>query len=239
MFGFLQNIINAILPPRCLRCGKILHEENGLCGDCFASIRFIGSPHCLHCGTPLPVGENAQGCPICLNGELDCFRLMRSRVYYDENSKPLITNFKFRDKTENALFLSRWLYTAGHDIWEQGADILVPVPLHLSRLRQRKYNQSALLCSKLSRLIGIPVNYTGLKRHKKTRPQVECTGSDRKRNVKKAFSISPSDSFKGQRVVLIDDVMTTGSTLKECALTLLADGAKSVDALTVARVVKD
>ena len=130
------------------------------------------------------------------------------------------------------------LINAGKDIWQQGADILVPIPLHYTRLLKRRYNQSALLAKELSKLTGVRVDYTSVVRHKKTKPQVEFSGRARVKNVHNAFSIKKIEKIKGQRVLLLDDVMTTGSTLKECAKVLLKAGAKSVDTLTVARVVR-
>lgn len=239
MLAFLQNILNIILPPRCLLCGKILSGENGLCEDCFSKIKFISKPYCQSCGCPLPIATKAKTCPICVSDNKNPFRMQRARVYYDENSKPLLINFKFHDKTENAPFLAHWLLAAGHDIWEKGADVLIPVPLHKTRLRYRKYNQAALLCKELSKLTGIPVDYTSLKRHKKTKPQVECSKARRRNNVKNAFMLSSTENIKNKRVVIIDDVYTTGATLKECGLVLKSAGATSVDALTVARVLKE
>lgn len=238
MCRWLQNIIDLLLPPRCLLCGKVLSGENGLCADCFQKIRFISEPICRRCGTPLPSGRNGPSCAVCVSDKNNPFRMLRSQVYYDDNSRPLLLGLKFYDKTENAPFLARWLYAAGHDIWQQGVDMIVPVPLHPARLRHRRYNQAALLCAELAKLSGLPVDYTALQRHKNTRPQVEFNGRERTRNVKNAFSVSAPNVFKGKRVVVVDDVMTTGSTLRECALALLAAGAMSVDALTVARVVR-
>lgn len=238
MRTFLQKIIDVILPPRCLLCGKVLTDSNGLCGECFNKIKFISTPYCLKCGNPLPSGKSLKNCALCISNNKNPFRMQRSRVYYDDASRPLIVNFKFHDKTENAEFFARWLLTAGHDIWEQGADILVPVPIHVSRLRERKFNQSALLCRELSKLTHMPVEYKVLQKHKKTKPQVECSGIARTRNVKNAFCINDSGKIKDKRIVLVDDVMTTGSTLTECAKVLLKAGAKSVDALTIARVIK-
>ena len=137
MLAFLKNILNIILPPRCLLCGKILSGENGLCEDCFSKIKFISKPYCQSCGCPLPCETKAKTCATCVSDNKNPFRMQRARVYYDENSKPLLINFKFHDKTENAPFLARWLLAAGHDIWEQGVDILIPVPLHKTRLRHR------------------------------------------------------------------------------------------------------
>ena len=164
------------------------------------------------------------------------FRLSRSAVRYDEASKNLLLALKFLDKTDNAKTLAKWLNLAGRDIWQEGVDVIVPIPLHYTRLIERRYNQSGLLASELAKLNGLPVDYTSVVRHKKTRPQVEFSGHERVKNVKGVFSVKYPDKIKGKRVVLIDDVMTTGSTLKECALALRAAGAKSVDTLTVARV---
>jgi len=238
MSGWLQNIINFILPPRCLLCGKILSDNNGLCSECFSKINFISHPMCTRCGTPLPSGKSVNSCAVCVSDNKNPFRYQRSMVRYDDNSRPLLVNFKFHDKTENAEFLARWLFAAGHDIWEHGVDMLIPVPLHKARLRQRRYNQSALLCKYLSQLTRVPVDYTTLQRHKNTRPQVEFNGKERIQNVKQAFSIADETIFANKRIVIVDDVMTTGSTLKECGMVLLKHGAKSVDALTIARVIK-
>ena len=112
----------------------------------------------------------------------------------------------------------------------------MPVPLHYTRLVKRRYNQSALLARELGRYTGLPVDCFSLVRHRKTRPQVEFSGFERVRNVKNAFSVPHPEKLAGKRVVLIDDVLTTGSTLKECAAALKKAGVRSVDALTVARV---
>ena len=159
MLPFLQGLINLVLPPRCLLCGKILADDNGLCAECFAKIQFINYPICLRCGNPLSGNKSEKHCAICVNNVKNPLRLQRSMVYYNDNSRPLIVDFKFHDKTENSKFLARWLYSAGHDIWDKGADSLIPVPLHNSRLRHRKYNQSAMLAHDLGKLIKLPVSH--------------------------------------------------------------------------------
>lgn len=238
MWSFLQNIIDAVLPPRCIKCGKVLSGDAGLCADCFNEINFISEPYCKKCGHPFEQapGNRQKLCGKCLKTNNTPFRLSRSAVHYDPASKNLILAFKFMDRTDNAKTLARWLNLAGKDIWKEGADVLIPVPLHYTRLLKRRYNQCGLLASELQKLSGIAVDYTSLIKHKSTRPQVEFSGRQRVKNIKGVFSVKHPEKIKGRRIVLIDDVMTTGSTLKECALALKKAGAKSVDTLTVARV---
>lgn len=233
------DIINAFLPPRCIKCGAVLAHDDGLCPECFNEINFISAPYCQKCGNPFETAPSAASmvCGACLQNSKTPFRLSRSAIHYDEASKNLLLSFKFMDKTENAKTLAKWLNLAGRDIWKEGADLLVPIPLHYTRLIKRRYNQSGLLVTELCKLTGISADYTSVIRHKKTRPQVEFSGKERVKNVKGVFSVKYPEKIKGKRVVLIDDVMTTGSTLRECALALLEAGAKSVDTLTVARVV--
>lgn len=238
MIRWLKTFVNIILPPRCLLCGKVIHSDNSLCSECFSNISFITKPYCAHCGLPL-VGctTDALFCPDCL-AEKSKFRLCRSAVKYDNYSKKLILDFKFSDHLENKKLLSQWLFLAGEDIFKQGIDLIIPVPLHYARLFKRKYNQSAVLADGLSALCKLSVDYTSLRKIKHTTPQIQCSGKQRTQNVKNAFQVVSSHNIKGKRILLIDDVFTTGSTLNECAKALLTSGAKSVDALTIARVCK-
>lgn len=240
MHPFFQKIIDILLPPRCLKCGKILSDTNGLCPDCFNQITFIAKPYCSRCGLPLPEHFNNKEmlCGNCASNQTSPFRMSRSAVYYDEYSKPLILNFKFHDHTENAPFLARWMLLGGKDIFAAGVDVIVPIPLHYTRQIKRRYNQSALLAKELGKLSHIPVDVLSVTRHRKTRPQVEFSGHERVKNVKNAFRVKYSDNIAGKRILLVDDVMTTGSTLRECAMEMLKAGAASVDTLTVARVIK-
>ena len=239
MNGLLSQIIKIFLPPRCIKCGVVLSDDDGLCPQCFNELNFITAPYCYKCGYPFEEAVSSKKliCANCAKKHKTPFRLNRSALYYDDISKDLILALKFMDKTENAKTLAKWLCMAGYDIWKEEVDILVPVPLHYKRLIKRRYNQSALLAKELSKLTGIKVDYTSLIKHKATKPQVQFSGHERVKNVRGAFSVKHPENIKGQRVVLIDDVMTTGSTLKECALALKKAGAKSVDTLTIARVI--
>lgn len=236
MKRYLKLLISAILPARCLLCGKIVHDDNSLCSECFEHINFITKPYCQHCGRPLfeNIPDNLY-CVSCLNRK-HTFRYVRSAVVYDEFSKKLILDFKFYDHVENKKLLSKWLFLAGHDIFNYGVDLIIPVPLHFTRLFVRKYNQSAILADEISKHTGIKAEYKTLVKTKKTLPQVLCDSKQRAKNIKNAFKVKYPELVKDKRIVLIDDVFTTGATLRECAKVLIKAGAKSVDALTIARV---
>lgn len=234
-----RSFINFILPPRCAICGKILSVDKGICDTCIDKIEFIKAPICYRCGSPLPMEINSENkhilCGRCLKSKRHLIHLSRSAFIYDDFSKKLILDFKFYDHTELASLLAKMLYVAGKDIFQSGVDVIIPVPLHYSRLIKRKYNQSSLLASELSKLTGIAVDNFLLRKIKRTKPQVECTGLARLSNLKGSFAIKDASSVKGKRILLIDDVLTTGSTLKECAAVLKHAGAKTVCGLTLAR----
>lgn len=238
MANLFSKIIDILLPPRCIKCGQIITSADGLCEDCFNEVTFITHPFCAKCGIPFENAPHAKDflCGHCLQDTKSPFRMSRSALKYDDNSKPLILAFKFMDKTENARVFAKWMKISGEDIFVSGVDLIIPVPLHYTRLVKRRYNQSAILAGELSKLTGLKVDYNSVVRHVKTRPQVEFSGHARVKNVKGVFSVKHPEHIYGQRILLLDDVMTTGSTLKECAKALLKAGAKSVDTLTVARV---
>ena len=239
--SIFRDILNFLLPPRCINCGKIITDENGICADCFNQITFISEPYCKCCGAPFVdvVGANKHMlCPNCIKNKKKLFRYARAAIKYEDVSKNMILAFKFMDKTENAKVFAKWLKMAGADIFSSGVDVLIPVPLHYKRLIKRRYNQSALLANELKSLVNIPTDFKSLVKHKATKPQVSFSGNARVKNIKDAFEVKCPENVKDKRIVLIDDVQTTGSTLNECAKVLLKAGAKSVDFLTVARVYK-
>ena len=237
--SFFSNIINFILPPRCAICGQVLDSNKGLCNKCISQIEFLKEPICYRCGQPIIDGFSQKGkhlyCGNCLKKSRHIFRMSRSAYIYDDFSKKLILDFKFYDKTDLASLLAKMMYVAGNDIFEAGVDIIVPVPLHYTRIIKRRYNQSSLIAKELGKLTGIKVEYNVLTKHKRTKPQVECNGLERLNNVKGAFEVKHLNKLQGKRILLIDDVLTTGSTLKECASAIKKSKPKSIDCLTVAR----
>ena len=240
MKPFFKKLINFILPPRCINCGKIVSEDSSLCVECFNKIRFISKPYCKICGIPFESTEDLTQnvCGSCLSKKRRYFELERSSFIYDDNSKNILLSLKFLDKTSYAPTVAKFMVQAGTDIFKENPDLIIPVPLHYMRLIKRKYNQSALLANEISKLTGIKTDLFSLKRHKNTTPQVKFTGKERIKNVHGAFVVKKSENIKGKSIVLIDDVMTTGSTLKECAIALKKVGAKKIYALTAARTLK-
>lgn len=237
--SFFKDILNFILPPRCVLCGKILKEDKGFCDDCINKISFINGAVCHCCGQPLGEPE-IEGkrllCGKCVKSRKKIFRMLQSACAYDEISKKLVVDFKFHDKTDLASLLAKMMYVAGKDIFSAGIDVIIPVPLHRGRLLRRRYNQSALLAKEIGKLSGIKVDYESFIKKRGTKPQVDCNGEERLRNLQGAFFVKTSCNITGKRILLVDDVLTTGATLKECAMALNSAAPKSIDALTLARV---
>ena len=194
---------------------------------------------CALCGHPfeVDVGEGAV-CGACLEEPFP-FQRARAVFLYDETSRSLILRFKHADRLEGAPAFAKWMARAGADLLGQ-TPVLVPVPLHRWRLLRRRYNQAAILAQALGREIGASVEMGVLIRHSHTPVQGRLGRTERARNVRGAFSVPPKRAPKiaGRHVVLVDDVMTTGITLSECAQALLKAGASSVDVLTLGRVVR-
>ena len=241
MITFLKSFLDIILPPRCPCCGKIIRTQTGVCPNCFNKINFISAPYCKICGMPFENQSDVTAnriCPACLK-EKRITHFNRSAVLYEGLSKKLLLHFKFYDKPQYAKLFAKWLKVAGADIFKEGTDLIVPVPLSYRRLIKRRYNQSALLAGELSKITGLEVDMDNLKKIKHTKPQSELLGKARLKNIKKAFALQNPTKIKGKKVLLVDDIMTTGATLAECANILLKAGAIQVDTLTVARVKKE
>ena len=228
-------VLDALLPPQCLACHAVVDTPGNLCADCFSRFTFITAPQCERCGLPLdtPVIEDLV-CGACLK-DPPAFERARAAFVYDAASRPLVLKLKNGDRTDAAVHLARWLQRAGADLVAR-CDVIVPVPLHRWRLLMRTYNQAALLANKLGKLVDKPVVPDALTRIKRTPIQGGLDRAARRRNVAKAFAVNRLTSIERRRVLLIDDVLTTGATANACAQTLLKAGAAAVDVLVLARV---
>jgi len=228
-------LLNSILPPQCLACSAVVETPGQVCGACFKTFTFIAPPHCGICGLPLDqtVTEDLI-CGACVV-ERPAYGQARAAFIYDAHSKPLVLKLKHGDRTDMAAHLGKWLHRAGREVIET-ADVLVPVPLHRWRLLVRTYNQSALLAQALGGLAEKPVAANALIRTKATVSQGGLSRKERRRNVAHAFKVENPHAIEGKRVLLIDDVLTSGATANACAVALLNAGAAAVDVLALARV---
>lgn len=230
--------LDLVLPPLCLVCRKPVGEPGALCAGCWAAIRFIGPPFCQRCGLPFEHEQAMAVCAECL-ARPPQFARARAVMRYDEASKPLILRFKNADRVHAAPALARWIARAGADVLA-GAELIVPVPLHWRRLFRRRYNQSALLALALARHTGIACLPDALRRIRPTPSQGGLSARERRLNVRGAFVVPRRRraAVAGKRVLLVDDVLTTGSTLDAASRALLRAGAAAVDALAIARVLR-
>jgi ComF family protein len=246
--------IDAILPPRCGGCGDIIDSPHAVCGQCWAGLQFITTPYCACCGYPFELDDSANIAPGSGlgsdHGEMLCggcvqkkpaFDQARAALVYDDQSRDYLLRFKHADRGDLTPLLARWVFQAGIGIWDQ-ADVLVPVPLHRKRLLSRRYNQSGLLAAQLSKITGIRWDGLVLRRARNTRSLGGLGPSSRKREVGGAFDVDEARAAKiglsGARVVLVDDVLTTGATANACVRALKRSGAMHVSVITVARVVR-
>ncbi|WP_417320791.1 double zinc ribbon domain-containing protein [Emcibacter sp.] len=232
------RLLDLVLPPRCPGCGDLLPEAGKLCAACWSSLGFLSGPACSCCGFPFPHDKGGEVlCGVCQAQDRH-FDRVRSALIYDGGSRPLLLGFKHGDRTDLAPFLADLLYLAGRELLAD-SDLILPVPLHPRRLLRRRYNQAALLAGRLAHKYGLPRENLLLRRHRATTPQ-GGNYTARQKNVRSAFSIPERyrDRVQGRRILLVDDVYTTGATLQSCARELKKRGAEKVFGLTVARVVR-
>ena len=234
-----RSVLNALLPPRCLACGTLVSTPGSLCPGCWQEIDFLAPPQCGICGLPFAYDPGPEVfCGACLRRRPDYDRA-RAVMRYDDHSRSLVLGFKHGDRTEAAPAFARWMERAGAELLGE-AEMILPVPLHWRRLFTRRYNQAALLAQALGRATGLPYRPDILRRRRHTPPQGRLSPSARKRNLRGAFAVDARrrPEIKGRSLLLIDDVLTTGATLSACARVLRRAGARRVDALVLARVVR-
>ncbi|MDX7953602.1 ComF family protein [Lichenihabitans sp. Uapishka_5] len=239
MRGFTTALLDLVYPPACMSCPRATATPHGLCADCWGRMGFITAPVCARLGTPFTVDLG----PDLLSPEAiaDPPAYARARAvarFADGPAQVLVHRLKYGDRPDYARVMGRWMAEAGSALLDD-VDLVVPVPLHRSRLWRRRFNQAAELARAVALVRGLPLDLDGLTRVKPTRSQVGLSRTERADNIQGAFRVAPDAKgrFRSRRVLLVDDVLTTGATVNAVSRALLRDGAATVDVLVFARVV--
>ena len=229
-----KPLIDFALPPRCAACGHIVDEVGSFCAACWTKIEFLGAGGCERCGIPLEATD-AEICAVCMAQPSPVDR-MRAAVAYGEIARSLALRLKYGRKTALAATMARFM--AVHLGEPPAGSIVVPVPLHRRRLWSRGFNQAALLAREVARLRDIDVDCRMLVRSRSTPPLKHMGLAQRRRIVAGAFAVADKRTVAGRTIILVDDVLTTGSTAGACARTLKRAGAVRVELISWARVVR-
>lgn len=229
-------------PPVCPMTGVSVDVSGHVAPSAWYALTFLDAPHCARCGRPFPYpggtgAATAALCAACI-ARPPAFDLARAPLAYDEASRPLVLGFKHGGRREMIAQFARWMAGSAPECLE-GADAIVPVPLHWRRLWARRYNQSALLGDALARLTGLPLETRWLLRPRATPSQAGRSAGMRRRNVAGAFHVPDRQAVEGRTLVLVDDVFTTGATASACARLLKRRGAARVHVMTLCRVVRE
>jgi ComF family protein len=227
--------VEVALPRLCASCREPVGGE-GLCAACWSKLAFITPPYCERLGIPFPYDPGPGVLSMEAIADPPAYRRARAAVRFDEVARALVHGLKYGDRLDLAPMMGRWMAAAGRALTAE-ADAIVPVPLHWRRQWTRRFNQSALLAEAIAKASGVPVADSALKRVKATPQQVGLSQSARALNVQGAFAVSSKAAVEGRRLILVDDVVTTGATVDACARALLRARAAHVDVLAFARVV--
>ena len=234
--GLVRATLDLALPPLCAACREPV-DGKGLCPACWSKLSFITRPYCERLGIPFAYDPGPSILSMEAIADPPAYHRARAAVRFDEISRALVHAFKYGDRLDLAPMMGRWISRAGRELLAE-ADALVPVPLHWRRLWARRFNQSAVLAGVISRESGVPIVSGALKRVKATAQQVGLSRSERAANIQGAFRVPQEGkaTVAGRRLVLVDDVLTSGATVDGCARALLRAGAANVDVLIFARV---
>ncbi len=232
----IKKVLEIIFPNHCLSCEKIINRDGVFCEKCWSKLQFISEPKCQICSYPFEFQGLNLLCGKCLTKKPSFDKLI-TIFRYNHIIRKIVTSFKFRDQTFLAKKFAPLLFNKSRDEI-MDCDFVISVPLHLKKLQQRKFNHSVLLAKTLLKLAPKKVFYSDfLIKTKNTKAQIELKKRDREKNLRSSFEVNKKylTLLRGKKILLIDDVTTTGTTLESCAKILKKHGAKKVVALTIAK----
>lgn len=236
-------MLDLLLPALCLTCDAVVDTPGALCPACFRQTGFITAPCCETCGAPFSRAEAAVGaaqrgrmCADCQDDPPPWGRA-RAALRYDVQARRLVLPLKYGDRTELAPALAAMMMRAGAELVRE-AEVIVPVPLHRTRLISRRFNQAALIAAQIARRSGRPVMLDGLVRVRRTAALAALPAEARRLEMEGAVAVRPGRvaQLRGKRVLLVDDVLTSGATARACAFALMTAGVACIDVLVAARV---
>ena len=237
--SIIRQALHLVLPVDCEGCGIALADDPipFFCRACWSSIKPLSGPACPRCGRPFASPISLEHSPGHLCGACRLRRPSYTRAWslypYVPPLQDAIRLFKYHGKIALVTALGDLMCAAVR--LPMDVDLLMPVPLHPSRLREREFNQSFLLADRLNRVLRLPLSYDNLIRVRRTEPQTQLSRSARLKNLRRAFAVVRPDEVREKRILLVDDVLTTGTTVNECAKTLRKAGAADVFVGTLAR----
>jgi len=229
--------LDIALPTLCVACREPVYGD-GVCATCWAKLSFIAPPFCPRLGIPFVYDPGPGMLSMEAIADPPAYARARAAVRFDDVARTLVHALKYQDRTDLAPAMGRWMARAGRELLEE-ADVLVPVPLHWQRGWSRRYNRSGALARVIERQTGVRLASEALRRVRPTQQQIGLSRSERASNVQGAFKVASDGKadIAGRRLVLVDDVLTSGATVDACARALLRAKAASVDVLVFARVV--
>jgi ComF family protein len=240
---FLQNwgrlgwrgLLKALTPARCLACAESIEESACVCVSCWQKMKLLDDPVCDVMGTPFAYDPGQGVLSAQALSHPPPWDRSRAAVIFDDVSKEFVHAFKYGDRPEAGLFMARLMARAGRSVIAE-ADVIIPVPLHWTRLWKRRFNQAAFLAQNIAKAADKPFDPFTLKRIRATPQQVGLDAKERHKNMRKAFAVKLNADVKGKSILLVDDVRTTGATISACVAALKAAGAGKVHVLTFALV---
>lgn len=234
----IDSILNLIAPPKCATCSARVETINTLCTTCWQDLVFINDPKCEICSNTFPVNQFEKICIDCKT-HIPAFDKVISSVVYNDISEQIIFGLKYNDRIDCSEIIAEFIKNSIIRENEK-PDVIIPVPLHKNKLKKRGYNQATLIAKKLAKKLNVKIEFESLVKVKDNISQSGLNREERFVNVENVYKLNQKtkDRLKGKSVFLVDDVITTGATVNECAKLIKRARVKNVTCVSFARAVK-